>query len=243
MLDFEENKRHFTTIRLINKPRYTEGSNELTIDIDKDLIPYIIDLKREFTRYQIENILRLKSSYAVRVYELLKQYENIGKREINIKDLREYLGIDKKEYTRFDNFEARVLTPAQEEINKHTDINIEYEKLKQGRKIISILFKVEPKDTQDQVYNEYLKEFYNIQDMKIKMGLSSENFNSKQVMEIYELAIQKTQDDLDPFEYIRLNYLYMIEKGAARNKYSYLLSAIEDDYAAAGGQLSLLNMI
>lgn len=239
----EKNKRHFTTIRLINKPRYTEGSNRLIIDIDKDLIPYIIDLKREFTRYQIENILRLKSSYAVRVYELLKQYESIGKREIDIKDLREYLGIDKKEYTRFDNFEARVLVPAQEEINNHTDINISYEKIKQGRRIASILFTIESKDQEQKVYIEYLKDFYNIKDLKIKMGLGGENFNDKQIMSIYELAVEKVQDKFDVFEYVRLNYLHMIEKGSARNKYSYLLSALENDYGAAAGQLRLFDMV
>ena len=50
----ENNKKHFNTIRLINKPRYTEDSNYLIVDLDKDLIPYVMDLKRRFTRYQID---------------------------------------------------------------------------------------------------------------------------------------------------------------------------------------------
>lgn len=237
----QNNKRYFTTIRLINKPRFVEGSNKLILDIDKDLIPYIIDLKREFTRYEIENILRLKSSYAVRVYELLKQYESIGKREINIKDLRDYLGIEKEEYTRFDNFEARVLTPAQEEINKHTDILIDYEKLKTGRRITSILFKIEPKDQQNKIYIEYLNKSYNIKEMQLKMGLSQENFNSSQIINVYELAVKKleNEEEKDIFEYVRLNYLHVKEKGSARNIYSYLMKSIENDYAVAASQISL----
>lgn len=79
--------------------------------------------------------MRLKSSYAVRVYGLLKQYESIGRRKINIKDLRDYLGIEKEECTRFDNFEARVLAPAQEEINENTDILIYYDKIKTQKNI------------------------------------------------------------------------------------------------------------
>ncbi len=251
----EKNKRHFTTIRLINKPRYTEGSNKLTVDIDKDLIPYIIDLKREFTRYQIENILRLKSSYSVRVYELLKQYEGIGKREIGIDDLRDYLGINKDEYIRFYDFERRILIQSKTEINGEidkkgniiypgTDINIDYEKIKTGRRITSILFTIEPKEQQDKVYIEYLNQYYNIKDMQKKMGLSNENFNSKQIMEIYEKAVQKVgNEDIDIFEYVRLNYLHMISKGTARNKYSYLLSALENDYGAAAGQLRLFDIL
>ena len=248
----EKNKRHFTTIRLINKPRYTEGSNKLTVDIDKDLIPYIIDLKREFTRYQIENILRLKSSYSVRVYELLKQYEGIGKREIGIDDFRDYLGINKDEYIRFYDFERRILIQSKTEINGEidkkgniiypgTDINIDYEKIKTGRRITSILFTIEPKD-QDQ-YIVYLNQYYNIKDLKIKMGLSNENFNSKQVMNIYEKAIEKVQDQFNPMEYVRLNYIHVKAKGSARNPYSYLMAALENDYGAAAGQLRLFDMI
>lgn len=65
-----------------------------------------------------------------------------------------------------------------------------------------------------------------------------ENFNSKQVIDIYEKAVEKTGDeDIDIFEYIRLNYLHI--KNKARNKYGYLLKAIENDYAAAIGQIKI----
>lgn len=234
----EKNKKYFTTIRLINKPRFVEGSNRLTIDIDKDLIPYIIDLKREFTRYEIENILRLNSNYSIRIYELVKQYENIGLREIKIQDLRHYLGIEDSEYKRFYDFEKRVLEVAKEGINEHTDIIIDYEKVKTGRRITSIIFKVEPKDQVDKVYIEYLNKFYNIQEIKLKMGIGEENFNSKQIMDIYEIAVNKIEgEEIDIFEYVRLNYLHI--KNKARNKYSYLLKALENDYAVAISQISL----
>lgn len=234
----EDNKKYFNTIRLINKPRYTEGNKNLTVDLDRDLIPYIIDLKREFTRYQIENILRLNSSYAVRIYELLKQYEKIGEREINIKDLRNYLGIEKEEYTRFDNFEARVLLPAKKETNKYTDLIIDYEKIKTGRKITSILFKINPKITTDAQYIKYLDENYNIAEIKTMSGLENEKLNSKQVMDLYEISVNKTDDEnVNPFEYIKLNYLLMIEKKTVRNNFAYLKKALENDYALAIGQL------
>jgi len=105
------------------------------------------------------------------------------------------------------------------------------------------LFTVENKDQEQKVYNEYLKEFYNIKEMQVKMGLSSENFNDKQIMSIYELAVEKVQDRFDVFEYVRLNYIHVKAKGSARNIYSYLLSAIENDYGAAVGQLILFDMV
>lgn len=231
----DENKRSFTTIRLINKPRYIEGSDKLVVNIDKDLIPYIINLKKEFTRYQIENILRLRSSYSVRIYELLKQYENIGVRDIDVKDLREYLGIEKNQYKRFYDFERRALKPAEEEINEHTDIIFTYVKLKKGRKIKTIRFFIEPKFVDE--YKKLLDECYDIKDIKKAVGLENENFNSKQVMMLYEIAINKlgplceSREDIG--DYIRINYHVMLQKDNVINKYAYLKDMLEHDRASA----------
>ena len=74
--------------------------------------------------------------------------------------------------------------------------------------------------------------------MKIKMGLGEENFNAEQIMKLYEKAVEKADgQNIDLFEYIKLNYIHT--KGKARNKYAYLLKALEDDYASAMGQISL----
>lgn len=220
---------------------FYKNTGKIKLRFDDDLIPYLLQLKKKFTRYQLKNILYLKSKYSIRIYELLKQYENIGKREFELQELKKILFIE-NQYNRVYDLERFVLVPAKEEINKHTDILIDYEKIKTGRKITSILFKIEPKDQDQRVYIEYLNQYYNIKDMKAKMGLSNENFNTKQVMEIYEKAVEKVQDEFDIFEYIRLNYIYVKGKGSARNIYSYLLKALDGDYAAAIGQLSLLEL-
>ncbi len=231
-------KRYRTSIRLINKPEITDESKELALHIDKDLIPYITDLRREFTRYEIENILRLSSNYSIRLYELLKQYQTISKREIKLEELKGYLGLEKNQYSRIYDFERWVLKVAKGEINEHTDLKIDYEKLKTGRRITSILFKIEARDQDREVYIDYLNEFYNIKEMKIKMGLEEENFSTEQIMNLYEIAVKKADnEDIDLFEYVRFNYNYIKDK--ARNRYAYLLKALEDDYASAISQISL----
>jgi plasmid replication initiation protein len=221
---------------------FCKNTGKIKLRFDDDLMPYLLQLKKRFTRYQLKNILYLKSKYSIRIYELLKQYESIGKREFELQKLKKMLFIE-NQYNRIYDLERFVLSPAKEEINKYTDILIDYEKQKQGRKVTGLIFAIESKDKQEKVYIDYLKQSYNIQEMQVKMGLSNDNFNSKQIIEIYQKAVEKVQDRFNPFEYVRLNYLHMISKGTARNKYSYLLAAIENDYAAAAGQLSLLNMI
>ena len=57
-------------------------------------------------------------------------------------------------------------------------------------------------------------------------------------MNLYETAVKKADgEDINLFEYIKLNYNNIKDK--ARNRYSYLLKALENDYASAIGQISL----
>ena len=57
---------------------YTK-EGKIIFHFDPVLKPYLLQLKSNFTVFQLENILRLRSYFSVRLYELLKQYETIGK--------------------------------------------------------------------------------------------------------------------------------------------------------------------
>lgn len=70
------------------------------------------------------------------------------------------------------------------------------------------------------------------------MGLEEENFSTEQIMNLYEKAVKVAgNEDINLFEYVRLNYNHI--KSKARNKYAYLLKALENDYARAISQVSL----
>ncbi len=90
----------------------------------------------------LTNALILKSTNQLRMYELLKQYENIGKREFDIDDLRELLGIKPDEYSRWNNFKARVLDSCQQALAEKTDISFTYAPGKKGAggKWLTIIF-------------------------------------------------------------------------------------------------------
>ena len=107
---------------------------------DPKLRPYLLELKSRFTAYDIRNVLTLQSSYSIRIYELLKQFERIGERTFRIDDLREVLGISTKQYKRYNDFKRFVIQQAYQDLKRHTDINFEYEEIKEGRRIASIRF-------------------------------------------------------------------------------------------------------
>ena len=94
-----------------------------------------------FTSYLLEQTAELNSVYSIRLYELLIQWRSIGKTPVfEINQFREQLGLGVNEYPRMNNFKARVLDLAVNEINKHTDILVGYEQVKAGRVISGFTF-------------------------------------------------------------------------------------------------------
>jgi plasmid replication initiation protein len=220
----------------------SEKGDFVELGFDKKLKPYLIDLKKQFTQYQIKNILRLTSVYAIRIYELLKQYETIRKRTFELEVLRNFLHVGDK-YDRFSDFERRVLKTAWKEINLYTDLSIDYEKIKKGRRINKIKFEISPsvrdKDKElldfllpDEQYKRLMKEF----------GLEGFNLNKKQLSRIWELAGNKVNhiEQVDVKEYINICVNYAKEKKPS-SFYGYLLKTIKGDYPKAITILKLLN--
>lgn len=118
---------------------YNESDGTIDIRFDPFLRPFLLQLKREFTSYKLENVVKLKSSYAIRIYELLKQYEKIEERTFLLDDLRQMLGAEDI-YPAYGNFKQRVLIPAQKELKKKTDISFEIEEVKIGRRVDKLKF-------------------------------------------------------------------------------------------------------
>lgn len=115
------------------------NTNQGTVDLrfDAFLKPYFLQIAEQFTSYRLENILKLQSSYSIRIYELLKQYETIGYRTFDVEELKQKLQVQKT-YDKYANFKQRVLHKAQEELQDKTDISFQIEEIKNGRKVQSV---------------------------------------------------------------------------------------------------------
>jgi plasmid replication initiation protein len=131
---------------------YVEGAGLVRINLGKMIIPYIWKLEHRFTSYQIKSVKQLSGGYTVRLYELLLQYLIIGHRTFQLDELREVLDAQGKAYDRINNFKARVLDYAVQQINQLTDIEICYETIKTGRSVSGFIFhiKSKKKNTQSQ---------------------------------------------------------------------------------------------
>ncbi len=129
---------------------YVKTTASIRVSISSEIIPYIIELKEKFTQFRLENILYLRSSYAIKLYQILAQYKQIGEREITVNTLRNILGInEQKSYSLFAKIKSKILEISKREINEKTNLIISYSLVKQSRKVVAIKFKITQKPNQE----------------------------------------------------------------------------------------------
>ena len=142
----ELDNKIYTRISWLSKfylPVSSSGELLVRVVLDRDLAPYIFNLRSQTTRFDLYNILALKSKYSLRMYELCKSWSGIGGKFYKPEELMELL--EAPEGARYSDFKRNALDVAKKEINKHTDINIDYDFKTKGRKVIEINVKVSNK--------------------------------------------------------------------------------------------------
>ena len=127
--------------RWVDKIGVEPDSGIVYMRFTSDVVPLITRLESHFTSYEIEKVANLTSGYAIRLYELLISWREVGKTPTyEIDDLRQKLGVEPDRYKELYNLKIRVLDLALKQINDHTDITATYEQHKTGRKVTGFTF-------------------------------------------------------------------------------------------------------
>jgi hypothetical protein len=149
-IDISIGKRRRYT-HFVSFVEYIEGEASILIRFDKALKPYLLNLKNNFTTYELAAVVNFKTSYGIRFYEFLKMRQNMGKGgqffiQYTILELKEKLGIALDQYKYTKDFRVYVIEPALKEIDEYSDLQIiQTDYLKKGRAIHAIKIVAEPK--------------------------------------------------------------------------------------------------
>lgn len=108
-------------------------SNGVGLRFSKPVLPYLSNLSNNFTKYLKEDIAGISSGYTIRLYELMCQHRQFGKRRISLSDLRFMLDLQDK-YPAPADLKRWVLQVAVDEINEKSPLNATFELVKTGRK-------------------------------------------------------------------------------------------------------------
>ena len=138
-----------TLIRWIEKPYLNKRSGTIKIRLDEDMKPYLLQLKQNFTSYELIFTLRFRSKYSTRLFELVSSihYRTLEEysREYTISELRRLMGAEN--YKTWQSFKERALIPAVNEINQYSDKNLTYEIIKRGRAVSGVRLTVSSKNS------------------------------------------------------------------------------------------------
>ena len=243
----------YTAFQLFKRAKLEKDEQDewyVEFDAHDDALPLMFDFKNKYFKYELWNALRLKSSNQVRMYEILKQYERLGKRELTVMELRELLGIGKNEYsgrTGWSDFKKKVLDSCQQALKETTDIG-------KGGKWLSILFHI--KKNENYIDQLTLEEFIEMQPEPGIIDVSAENteidyggelanllgaaacddeFSPEQIRVLQDLVIRAVPngDDIDRCDYLihqihKMN-AYDKDRKTVKNRFNYLRRMVEKD--------------
>ena len=131
-------------MRWVQRIEFTENQSIVALRFSKDILPFISNVKANFTQYMLSEVSKMQGAYSVRIYELLTQYKSVGERSIAIDDLRVMLDLGAR-YKTTGNLIAWVIDPSIEEINEQTDLKVTAKPQKAGRKFTHIKFTIKQK--------------------------------------------------------------------------------------------------
>lgn len=148
-IDEKTGKSKKVISRWVQNIAYIDDAAILEVTFTMDVVPLITRLEQQFTSYQLKQVTQLTGKYAIRLYELLIAWREVGKTPLfEISDFRSKLGLGVDDYPRIDTFKRRVLESAIKQINEHTDIIVKVEQHKEGRSIFGFSFSFKQKKSE-----------------------------------------------------------------------------------------------
>ncbi|MFA7078814.1 MAG: replication initiation protein [Syntrophomonas sp.] len=228
------NKKKFSSYILFIKCEYTEGQGCLHVQFHPDLKKYFLQLKDNFTQYDLVTLLRIPSSYSFKLYENLKSHYNkfpYKKRvylEEKIDVIQGMLGINENNapsYLKWKDFSKWVLKPAIKHLRENTEIRFEYKGYaKSGRKFTHIRFDIW--EVEDNTSIEVVSKLEsNPKDVSIIFDLIPKKYRN---LKTIRSVIQKHTVESGA-EYVIRNIKYANAKSKSSYR-TFLLKALKDDW-------------
>lgn len=141
---------------------YHKKEAYFTFEFSKNIKPFLLQIKDNFTVFDIRNIMYLDSIYAIRFYEFCKEFERFKTFEFNVEELKEKFGLTDR-YKNYFDFKLKVINQARAELIKNSELYFEFEEIKLGKKVVRLKFfihknKLENDEQADPINNEHITE-------------------------------------------------------------------------------------
>jgi len=139
---YEEAKRGLKKkqINWLGAAEYYKGEGTVSLWFTAQIAPHLVQLKGQFTTYQLAQASALRSVYSWRLLELLSQYANTGWRQIDLDEFHHAMETPDSYRTNFKDCRRWVVEPAVKELREKDGWLIEWIPIKTGRKVTTLRF-------------------------------------------------------------------------------------------------------
>lgn len=234
----------------VSSAKYLKGEGVIDLSFSPDLKPYMLQLKNQFTSYRLSNVLSLSSTYSIRLYELMKKWQHLGRWECSIAELKGKIGVEEGQYKQYGHFKSRVLKNSVAEVNDKTDLHIIYKEIKKGRGVNKIEFTIRHAPEREiqvphlEKKSESVEELSEMDKLRLRMNELAEGyqFDSAFFAQLHQGASLIWQDDAEQ----ELEFLihYVNEEKSVKNPLGFIKSKITSAWEIheAGGRITFADL-
>lgn len=137
-IEKRKSKTSFTVYTLFSKIDYSDGI--IKGEFHKDLIPFFIATKGVFTRLNLQQYIKLQSTYSQKLFGFLKSWDDKPEVNISVAELHEMLDTSKSSRQNFAELRRYILEKAHKDIHAQTSLRYDWEPVKRGRAVESVRF-------------------------------------------------------------------------------------------------------
>lgn len=185
------------------------------------IIPFICELKKQFTKLNPVDFFNFSSFYSFRIYLMMMQFRETGFLKISIADLRKSLDLTDK-YEANKDFKVRVIDTAVDEINEKSPYEVKYDLIKKGNKFHTLEIKFKDKKTKKEISKcpQTIDMFEEPQDTFIKMSDAQLDTFSSKLADLGEVqSMANVGEEMPAFKARLRSMLQDAEKQKTLTKY------------------------
>jgi plasmid replication initiation protein len=134
------NKQTMTQMRWVGSAKYHEGEGWVELGWFPQLLPHLVDLKKQFTSYKLKQTSALRSVYSWKLLELLTRFESTGRAEYTIEDFATSMEATEKQRENFAAIRRKIIEPAVKELTEKDGWLIDWQPVKAGRRVKALRF-------------------------------------------------------------------------------------------------------
>ena len=134
---------------LMSFAEYNDDDETITCGFNSLLVPHLIGLKEQFSRYPLKKTINFSSAYTWRFYEVMMGWAQSKKKtdgrfmgwidRQSVDELRDMLGVPNS--YKWSDFQKQVLNVMQTELEEKANIFVTFDRIKTSRKITHLTIK------------------------------------------------------------------------------------------------------